>query len=356
LHSSSRLRIALVAPPFIAVPPAAYGGTELFLAHLAEGLCARGHQVVIYANGDSRVACPLRWRYPHADWPVACETTALLKNTDHTAWAVRDASGWADLVHVNDIVGLPFTHFIDLPVVHTLHHPVDPVMSAQYDRYPNVHYVAISAFQAHRERMPRLSVVPHGLNLSDYIMETRKEDYVAFLGRMAPCKGAHRAIAAARRAGVRLKMAGEIQPPFREYWEREIEPQIDGDRIQYIGEADLLKKNELLAPARALLFPIQWDEPFGLVMIEAMACGTPVLALPGGAVEEIVCDGVSGWICADLDEMVDRIAAPAISASSCRAWVAERFSVERMVDGYLRVYAQAVARAAPLGEAEAATG
>jgi glycosyltransferase involved in cell wall biosynthesis len=201
-----------------------------------------------------------------------------------------------------------------------------------------------------------LSVVPHGLNLSDYIVEGRKDDYVAFLGRMAPCKGAHLAIAAALRAGVRLKMAGEIQPRFHDYWAREIEPQIDGDRIQYIGEADLLKKNELLALARALLFPIQWDEPFGLVMIEAMACGTPVLAFRGGAVEEIVRDGVSGWICADIDEMAARIATMSIGPESCRAWVVERFSCERMVDGYLAIYRRALSRTTPLDEAEAATG
>ncbi|HEY7791887.1 MAG TPA: glycosyltransferase family 4 protein [Vicinamibacterales bacterium] len=346
----------MIAPPFIALPPAAYGGTELFLAHLAEGLHARGHAVTVYANGESRVSCTLKWRYPQSDWPVACEPAALLKNTDHTAWAVRDASDWADLIHMNDIVGLPFLHFVEIPAVHTLHHPADPVLSAQYDRYPQVHYVAISAAQARRERMPKLSVVHHGLNLADYIVGSRKGDYLAFLGRMAPCKGAHLAIEVARRAGLPLKLAGEIQPTFRDYWEREVSPRIDGDQIQYIGEADLLKKNELLAHARALLFPIQWDEPFGLVMIEAMACGTPVLAFPGGAVAEVVEDGVSGWICAGVDEMAERAAGVPIAADSCRAWVADRFSCDRMVEGYLEIYDRALSGMVPFGAAEAATG
>ena len=350
LHSSS-LRIAIVAPPFIAVPPAAYGGTELFVSHLAEGLHARGHRITVYANGDSRVSCDLKWRYRQSDWPPTCEAAGLLKNADHTAWAVRDAAAWADLVHLNDIVGLPLTHFLDVPVVLTLHHPADPILSAQYERYPSVHYVAISGSQARAERMARMAIVHHGLDLDDYPFEAEKDDYLVFLGRMAPCKGPHLAIEVAKRAGLRLKLAGEVQPVFREYWEREVAPGIDGEQIQYVGEADLLKKTELLARARALLFPIQWDEPFGLVMIEAMACGTPVLALPGGSVREVVEDGVSGWICADIDEMARRAVDPGIAPVSCRDQVVAHFSCERMVDGYLRVYNRVLARAAPVSAA-----
>src|SRR5206468_3373473 len=135
----------------------------------------------------------------------------------------------------------------------------------------------------------------------------QKDDYVVFLGRMAPCKGAHLAIAAARRAGVRLKLAGEIQPMFKKYWDEEVALHVDGHDIEYLGEADFALKNELLSSAGALLFPIQWQVPFGLVVIEANACGTPVLAFAGGAVEEIVRDGVNRWICADVDDMARRI-------------------------------------------------
>jgi glycosyltransferase involved in cell wall biosynthesis len=332
------MRIGLIAPPFIAVPPATYGGTELFVANLATGLSSRGHDVTVYGNGDSRLSCRVKWRYPHSDWPVRDATRAGLKNLDHTAWAMQDAAFNNDLVHLNDIVGAPFTHFTDVPVVLTMHHPFEPALSEQYARYQKIDYVAIGEWLARRERMHRLHVVHHGIPVNDYGFSSRKEDYVAFLGRMAPCKGPHLAVEAARRAGVKLKLAGEVQPIFREYWERQVAPHVDGRQIEYVGEANPALKNALLAGARALLFPIQWEEPFGLVMIEAMACGTPVLAFPGGAVEEVVQNGVNGWICRDLAEMAARIRAPLPDSGSCRHAVERRFSLDRMIDAYLAIY------------------
>jgi glycosyltransferase involved in cell wall biosynthesis len=189
-------------------------------------------------------------------------------------------------------------------------------------------------------------VVHHGIALSDYTFSAAKDDYVAFLGRMAPCKGPHLAIEAALRAGVRLKLAGEIQPTFHEYWHRQVRPLIDGDQIEYIGEADFATKNALLSGARALLFPIQWEEPFGLVMIEAMACGTPVLAFAGGSVEEVVSDGVNGWICRDVTEMAGRIASLGIAPDACRDFVRRRFSLAAMGERYLEVYGEVLARPA----------
>jgi glycosyltransferase involved in cell wall biosynthesis len=335
------MRIAIIAPPFIPVPPIAYGGTELFVAQLAEGLVSRGHTAIVYANGESHVGCEVRWLYPKGDWPPADAAAAQLKNADHTAWAIRDAAQSADVVHLNDVVGLPFTRFVEIPVVLTMHHPHEPVLSATYERYPAVEYVAISEAQARREPMAQITVVHHGLRLDDYVFKNIKEDYLAFLGRIVPCKGAHAAIAVAQRAGVRLKLAGEVQPIYEQYWREQVLPHIDGDQIQFLGEADDALKNELLSGARALLFPIEWEEPFGLVMIEALACGTPVLAFAGGAVAEIVHDGVNGWICGDVAEMTARAAAPAISHQSCRSWVSSHFSRERMVDRYLDVYQRA---------------
>jgi glycosyltransferase involved in cell wall biosynthesis len=337
------MRIALIAPPFISVPPVRYGGTELFVAHLAHGLQARGHDVVVYANGDSRVGCELRWRYRHADWPVKQPMAASIKNSDHHAWAVHDASLHADVLHINDAVAVPFTPFVDQPVVKTLHHPNEPLLSDLYVKYPAIQYVAISAAQGRGEPMPNVHVIHHGLDLDQYRTSRAKDEYVVFLGRMAPCKGAHNAIAAARRAGVRLKLAGEIQPVFQTYWDQQVHPHLGG-AIEYVGEADLEKKNQLLSRARALLFPIEWEEPFGLAMIEAMACGTPVLAFAGGSVTEVVRDGVSGWICRDVADMADRIAAPAIPSASCRDWVATNFSIDRMVDRYLALYDRVVSR------------
>jgi glycosyltransferase involved in cell wall biosynthesis len=319
-----------------------YGGTELFIGNLARALHARGHEVTVYANGESRLPCRVKWRYPQGEWPIVDPVRSELKNHDHLAWAVHDAATAVDLIHLNDIAGLPFTRFTDLPIVLTIHHPPEPALTEQYVRYPEVDYVAVGAWLARREPMPRLHVVHHGIPLDDYTFSSAKDDYVAFLGRMVPCKGPHLAIETARRAGVKLKLAGEIQPIFHKYWEEQVAPQIDGRQIEYVGEANAAQKNALLSRARALLFPIEWEEPFGLVMIEAMACGTPVLALAGGAVAEIVQNGVNGWICTDLDDLAAHIGAPLPPAAACRDSVACRFSVDCMVDRYLAIYEQLV--------------
>jgi glycosyltransferase involved in cell wall biosynthesis len=200
--------------------------------------------------------------------------------------------------------------------------------------------------------MPRMTVVPHGIPVSDYVFSGEKDDYVAFLGRMAPCKGPHLAIDAARRAGVRIKLAGEQQPVFREYWEKEIVPRLADPMVEYIGEADFETKNALLSRARALLFSIQWEEPFGLVMIEAMACGTPVIAFPGGSVAEVVSDGINGWICRDVDEMAECIKALDIPARRCRDYVEARYSVSTMTDAYVDLYSRALAGTAACLEPE----
>jgi glycosyltransferase involved in cell wall biosynthesis len=337
------MHIALVAPPFIPVPPPAYGGTELFVANLAEALSDRGHDVVVYANGASRVRCPVRWTYAHAEWPLPSHNAGTLKSLDHAAWALADclASG-VDIVHTNDAVSVPLSRFLAAPVVHTLHHPFEPELAALYGRYPDTWYVAISDAQRRRERMPRLRTIHHGLRLDEYRFFERKDDYLLFLGRIAPVKGAHIAIEAARRAGRPLKLAGEIQPMFRDYWESKVKPYVDGVNVEYVGEANHARKNELLGAAAALLFPIQWNEPFGLVMIEAMACGTPVIALSGGSVDEIVRNGISGWICRDADDMGRRAVDPGIAPAGVRREAEERFSVERMAAEYEDMYMSAL--------------
>jgi glycosyltransferase involved in cell wall biosynthesis len=188
--------------------------------------------------------------------------------------------------------------------------------------------------------MPHLQTIHHGLDLSQYQYRDKKQDYLAFLGRIAPIKGPHLAIRAAKKAGIPLKIAGEVQPVFRDYFEAEIRPHLDGTFIEYIGEADLAAKNELLGHARAMLFPIQWDEPFGLVMLEAMACGTPVLALPGGSVEEVIENGVNGFICQSVEEMAARAqeVGRTIAPSVVRRHVQERYSLEQMAARYAKLY------------------
>ena len=232
------MRIALVGPPFIEIPPRGYGGTELFIANLACELYARGHEVTVYGNGDSRLPCRLKWRYPHAEWPLEDPVRPQLKNADHTAWAIHDAAASADVLHLNDIVGVPFTAFVDVPALLTIHHPHEPALSELYTKYAGIYYVTIADWLAHREPMPNIHVVHHGIPVTDYAFSGEKDDYVAFLGRMVPCKGAHLAIEAARLAGVRLKLAGEIQPAFREYWERQGWAHLHGDQTEHVGEAE----------------------------------------------------------------------------------------------------------------------
>ncbi|HVA62456.1 MAG TPA: glycosyltransferase family 4 protein [Terriglobales bacterium] len=333
------MKIGLVVPPFITVPPERYGGTELFVAELAEGLRAKGHWPVVYTVGASRVGCEIRWRVPRGKWPIESALESSLDDLEHSSWACEDAARDCDIIHLNNAPGLNVSRFVDLPFVYTLHHPHEPALSRYYAHFPRVWYVAISHNQAREESMPRLSVVHHGLQMSRYRVEAGKRDYLCFIGRIAPIKGTHTAIAVARRAGLPLKIAGEIQPLYRDYWEQQIKPQVDGRTIEYVGEVNLEQKNQLFAGARAMLFPIEWEEPFGLVMIEAMACGVPVLALARGSAPEVVADGVSGWICRDAAEMAQRAQETPIEASTCRAHVEHHFSLERMVEQYLAVYA-----------------
>jgi glycosyltransferase involved in cell wall biosynthesis len=333
------MRVSLIAPPFIPVPPVRYGGTELFISQLAEGLKELGIDVVVYANGESTVNVEVRSLYEQAQWPIEGEVYANLKDLNHTSWAIRDAWHESDIIHLNNVPGLAFSRFPGPEFVYTIHHVHNEVTSEFYGHLPDVNYVTISKFQQARERMPKLRTIHHGVDMSQYSFEDKKQPYLAFLGRIAPLKGTHLAIEVAKKSGVPLKVAGEIQPCFREYFETQIRPHIDGKFIEYVGEADLREKNELLANATAMLFPIQWDEPFGLVMIESMATGTPVLALPGGAVDEVVLDGVSGYICKDIDEMVRCVDDLGdLRPTDIRNYTEVYFSVPRMVREYVQLY------------------
>ncbi len=335
------MRIGIIAAPFICVPPQKYGGTELFIGQLAVGLKRRGIEAVVYTNGESTVPVERRWLYPTAEWPIAGEIHANLKDINHTSWSIADARSECDVIHLNNAPGLAHSRFGIPPIVYTIHHPYEPSLSEFYQNFPETNFVTISDFQLQREKMLRIRTIHHGLNFEKYRLTTEKEPYVAFIGRIAPVKGTHVAIAAAKGAGVKLKIAGEIQPQFRNYYGSEIEPHVDGDAVEYIGEADLEAKNELLGNALALLFPIQWNEPFGLVTIEAMACGTPVIAFPGGSVPEIVEDGVSGWVCQSVEEMAERIrAAGEFDPAAVRAYAEQKFSLDGMVGKYVELYSE----------------
>jgi glycosyltransferase involved in cell wall biosynthesis len=207
-----------------------------------------------------------------------------------------------------------------------------------YERYPEIHYATISEHQASVHPTLSVTTIHHGIDMSKYRLQGKKEDYLCFLGRIAPIKGVHTAIDVAKRAGIPLKIAGEIQPIFCDYFDTMVKPHIDGHFIEYVGEADLEMKNQLLGGSRGLLFPIQWNEPFGLVMLEAMACGTPVFALPGGSVPEIVRPGISGAISSSTEEMADAVRNTTYRPEVVRGWVEQGFSVESMVHRYVALY------------------
>jgi glycosyltransferase involved in cell wall biosynthesis len=332
------MRIALIAPPFIAVPPPRYGGTELFIAHLAEGLKQSGIDVVVYANGDSTVDVEVRSLYPESEWPLPGEIFANMKDVNHSAWAIADALDDCDILHLNNAAGISCSRFVDVPFVYTVHHPHEQGLSEFYSYYPHIHYVTISDFQRSLESMPQMRTIHHGVKIEDYLFQGKKQPYLSFIGRLAPVKGPHLAIEIARKAGIPLKIAGEIQPPFKSYYESEIKPHVDGSFIEYIGEADLNAKNELLGNSMAMLFPIQWNEPFGLVMIEAMACGTPVVALRAGSVPEVIREGVSGYICENCDQMAERARNLSTNPLAVHKHAKENFSVEVMVEKYINLY------------------
>ena len=346
------MRVALISSPFLAVPPRKYGGTELFIAQLAEGLKNSGIDVVVYANGESTVAVETRWLYKSQQWPITGEVFDNLKDFNHSSWAIADAAVDCDVIHLNSISALMFTRYAQSKFVYTMHHVHDDQLSAIYQFFPSVEFVTISVFQRQRERMPRMRSIHHGIDLTIYSAHNNKREYLSFLGRIAPIKGTHIAIEVAKKSGIPLKIAGEVQPQFKSYFDSQIKPHIDGKFIEYVGEVDVPQKNELLGHSLALLFPIQWNEPFGLVMIEAMACGAPVLALPGGAVEEIVCDGISGFVCQSADEMVQRARdlPGGFTPANVRQFCQQYFSIDRMVADYLALYQQLVDEGNPLGK------
>jgi glycosyltransferase involved in cell wall biosynthesis len=333
------MRVALIAPPFIPVPPEQYGGTELFLAHLAEGLEARGVDVVVYGNGASSVGVEVRSLYEKPYWPLKGEYHESVMDVNHSCWAVREALKHSDIIHMNSALGLPATRLATLPVVYTVHHGKEEGLASYYSGFRDTHFVCISDFQRKQLDLPKCRTIHHGVDLDEYVLPLKEDrKYLAFLGRIAPVKGTHLAIEVAKRSGIPLKIAGEVQPMFQQYFEEKVKPHIDGKFIEFIGTVGLAEKNTLLGAALALLFPIQWHEPFGLVMPEAMACGAPVIALHGGSVPEVVQHGASGFVCDELGQMVNAVKKLPLDPARVRDHVARNFSRERMVDDYLSLY------------------
>jgi glycosyltransferase involved in cell wall biosynthesis len=343
------LRVAMLAPPWIPVPAPAYGGIEEVVRLLGDGLEERGHHVTLFAPPGSSargdVVHVLEEAHPDDIQKAQFES-------DHVASAfaaIEDAAADGrpfDVVH--DHTGhtaLAMADRIAAPLVHTLHGPFTPDACLFYARNGRkACIVAISQAQldAAPPEMGGGRVVHNPIDVEEWPFSAEKEDFLLWIGRMSPDKGAHRAIEAARAAGRRLVLAGPVQPGQEQYFEQEVEPGL-GDEIEYIGEADSDRKRELYTRAAGLLMPIRWPEPFGLVMVEALACGTPVIAFREGSVPEIVREGETGFVVDDEDAMaaaIERLGE--IDPARCRADCVERFGVEAVVRGYEEVYRAAM--------------
>jgi glycosyltransferase involved in cell wall biosynthesis len=334
------MRIAMISTPFVAVPPRDYGGTELVVYELVEGLLDRGHDVTLFATGDSRTRAPLRSLYARAQWPPEGFT-----ELNHCSWALHEvAEAEFDVIHAHSAAALALGRLVpDTPLVYTLHHVHEPALSEYYRHFPEVAFVAISEDQARRETgAAQMTVIHHGLDPGRYRWTEHPGSYVCFIGRLAREKGPHAAIDAAALAGVPIRVAGEVHPPDREYARVQVEPRLQGPHVTCLGCIGTEQKVPLLRDARALLAPVAWNEPFGLTLIEAMLSGCPVVAYGLGSIPELIEPGVTGFIAGSLEDMV-RLIRPGgpvdrLDRRVIRAVATRRFNHRRMAAEYEDLY------------------
>lgn len=341
------MRIGLLAPPWVPVPPPAYGGTEEVVDELARGLGSRGHDVVLFATGDS--TCPVRRRWVFDVPPV--EMNASMPECRHVQ-AAYDLLASCDVIHDHTTVGPIWAKAsgISTPVIATVHNAFTDVSRPVYRQIASfAALVAIS--NSHRDSaagIPIRAVIRHGIDASRYSPGEGKGGYALFLGRFAPEKGAGAAIRIARLAGMPLVVAAKMRSADEvAYFESEIQPMLGSD-VRFVGEVSRSVRDELLRDAVALVNPISWCEPFGLVMIEALASGTPVIAYPSGAAPEIVRDGVTGFLRSDEHAAARALSSvTSIDRARCRADVEGFFSADRMVADYENLYAEVVGGPSP---------
>ncbi|MBW1603772.1 glycosyltransferase family 4 protein [Streptomyces sp. JJ66] len=341
------MRIAHVAPLWESVPPRGYGAVESLVAELAAIQVLDGHDVTVFASGDSEVAGSLHsvsaaalYADPRIREPEIYRMMQLLE--------VRDRAEEFDVIHSHvhsntGCLAIPTLHGLGTPVVHTVHCFFNEDNAQLFRRFAAERYVAISDDQ--RSRLPELNyldTVRHGIAVEAFPFDAEpsgRSPYLAFLGRIRPEKGVHAAIEAARLAGFPLKIAGRIKPVDQDYFERQVRPHVDGEHVSFLGELDFPGKTALLSSAAATLMTSLVPEPFGMVPIESMACGTPVMSLRTGAAAELIRDGVTGLLADSVQELAAAIRRfPTIDRASCRRHVTSEFSIRRMADGYAAAY------------------
>jgi glycosyltransferase involved in cell wall biosynthesis len=343
------MRIAQVAPLHITVPPRDYGGTERCVHNLTEALVKLGHDVTLFATGDSQTSAKL---VPMRPGPITFDPTvdATALHVAELAEVYRRADRF-DVIHSHlDYLTLPFIQTTTTPTVLTLHGRLDqPEFRQVFHTYQRANYVSISESQS--SFLPELNwagTVHHALDVNRFPFYPHPGDYLAFVGRMSPEKRPDRAIEIAKKAGIPLKMAAKIDAKERPFFESVIKPMLDHPLIEYVGVLNEREKSELIGKALALLLPIKWPEPFGIAFIESLACGTPVLTCPYGAVPEILKDGITGFIREADNELVEAIEhLHEIARSGCREYVRRKFDIQRMAMKYLNVYSKVQQRRAP---------
>jgi glycosyltransferase involved in cell wall biosynthesis len=354
----------MLAPPWIPVPAPGYGGIEQVVEQLCARLVANGHDVTLFAAPGSRSAAAV---HPVLDKPHPDVIGTAMCEADHAAVAMRtidaaaDGGSPFDVVHDHSgFTALAMADRFTTPMVHTLHGAFSQDASAFYRRHGHkARLVAISPAQ--RRSAPRSvlidAVVPNPITVGDWPLEHHKDGYLLWVGRFDEVKGPHRAIAAARLARRPLVLAGPVQCGQEHFFGKVVEPLIDGVHVRYAGEIGGDVKRRCMAKAAALLMPIRWEEPFGMVMIEALACGTPVIAFPDGAAGEIVIPGVNGFLVDDETAMADAVARLGeIDPDVCRASVRERYDIGLVGAGYERVYRRVAGAIAPAGRTKPAAG
>ena len=335
------MKIAQVAPLWESVPPQLYGGTERIVSYLTEELVHMGHEVTLFASGDSRTAAQLE-----AVCPSALRLNSGIFNRDASMVMLQERSlgsnGDFDIIHSHlDFLGFPLARRSRRPVVTTLHGRLDlPELGPVFREYAEMPLVSIS--DAQRRPMPWANwhtTIHHGLPGDLYSFHENPEGYLAFLGRIAPEKRPDHAIQLAKRVGLPLRIAAKVDPADRDYYRSEIEPMLDHPLIEFIGEISDQEKNEFVGNALALVCPYDWPEPFGLVLIEALACGTPVLAYRRGSIPEIIEHGDTGFVCESLSDMIEAVGdITTIDRRRCRAAFEARFTANRMAHDYVALY------------------
>jgi len=344
------VKIAQVSPLYESVPPKTYGGTERVVSFLTEELVAQGQEVTLFASGDSQTAAKLI--------PGTPQSLRLSKNSvDHLAHHIAmldDVMRMApefDVIHFHiDYMHFPLSRYCALPSVTTLHGRLDlPDLIPVYQRYKDAPVISIS--MAQRKPLPRanwIGNVPHGLPIELHNFYPNGGDYLAFLGRISPEKRVDRAIEIAKRAGMPLKIAAKIDNADKEYYETKIKPLMSDSNIEFVGEIAEHEKAEFLGNAHAYLFPIDWPEPFGLTMIEAMACGTPTIAFNCGSVPEVMQEGLTGFIVDNMDQAVAAVKKiDSIERTACRNVFEKKFTATRMAERYIEIYQSMIAPADP---------